>query len=66
MDDAHSLLDFPFTKNIAFMPGNEGTGLSKKQKEAADLFVFIPQVCIHAYIHIHVILQNSKDWLSNK
>lgn len=30
-------------ESVAFMPGNEGTGLSKQQKAVCDGFVYIPQ-----------------------
>ena len=31
--------------SIAFMPGNEGSGLNSKQKAACNSLVYIPQVC---------------------
>eukprot|EP00924_Labyrinthula_sp_SR-Ha-C_P005169 snap_masked-scaffold_1-processed-gene-23.53-mRNA-1 protein AED:0.02 eAED:0.02 QI:0/-1/0/1/-1/1/1/0/213 len=39
-----SILESPFEegKDVAFMLGNEGTGLNQKQKEACDYFVYIP------------------------
>ncbi|KAM0948593.1 putative tRNA (guanosine(18)-2'-O)-methyltransferase [Dioscorea sansibarensis] len=33
----------PFTKSTAFLLGNEGTGLSEKECEICDFFVYIPQ-----------------------
>lgn len=33
----------PFKKNTAFLLGNEGTGLSAKECEICDFFVYIPQ-----------------------
>ncbi|KAL5720151.1 hypothetical protein ACHQM5_012845 [Ranunculus cassubicifolius] len=33
----------PFTKSTAFLLGNEGTGLSAKECEICDFFVYIPQ-----------------------
>lgn len=42
-ETARSLLNFPFTTAIAFMPGNEGTGLNNKQREVSDSFIYIPQ-----------------------
>ena len=34
----------PFSRSTAFMMGNEGSGLSAKQMQACDAFVYIPQV----------------------
>lgn len=34
---------YPFTGNVAFMFGNEGGGLSQKQREICSGFVYIPQ-----------------------
>ncbi|KAM7279627.1 hypothetical protein ACFE04_006761 [Oxalis oulophora] len=33
----------PFKKSTAFLMGNEGTGLSSKELEICDFFVYIPQ-----------------------
>ena len=38
-----SILENPFEQSIALMPGNEGTGLSSRQKSVVDYFVYIPQ-----------------------
>lgn len=45
MSESISVCEFPFNifPSIAFMPGNEGTGLSAKQKSACDKFIYIPQ-----------------------
>lgn len=41
---AQSVHEFQFPKiGFALMPGNEGTGLSEKQKNLVDYFVFLPQ-----------------------
>ena len=32
-----------FKQGVAIMPGNEGSGLSSKQKDLCDALVFIPQ-----------------------
>ncbi len=67
MSDAKSLLDEPFAGlmdggGVAFMPGNEGTGLSEVQKGACTGFVYIPQygsgtaslnVCVASTIVMH-------------
>jgi tRNA G18 (ribose-2'-O)-methylase SpoU len=38
-----SIIENPFEVSIALMPGNEGTGLSDRQKSVVDYFVYIPQ-----------------------
>lgn len=43
MTEAVSFLQDPFTHPIAFMPGNEGTGLNGPQRDACNAFVYIPQ-----------------------
>ncbi|GMI70361.1 hypothetical protein like AT4G15520 [Hibiscus trionum] len=40
---AFSITDHPFKKSTAFLLGNEGTGLSAKECEICDFFVYIPQ-----------------------
>lgn len=42
-DGAFSITDHPFKKSTAFLLGNEGTGLSAKECEICDFFVYIPQ-----------------------
>ncbi|XP_051152888.1 uncharacterized protein LOC127266617 [Andrographis paniculata] len=42
-DDAVAVNKHPFTKSTAFLLGNEGTGLSAKECEICDFFVYIPQ-----------------------
>ncbi|URE33764.1 SpoU rRNA Methylase family [Musa troglodytarum] len=42
-DGALSIADHPFRKSTAFLLGNEGTGLSAKECEICDFFVYIPQ-----------------------
>ena len=42
-------------RGVALMPGNEGTGLSKQQKEACESFVYIPQLGAGtASLNVHV------------
>lgn len=45
MPQAKSILNDPFQEGVcvAFMPGNEGDGLSNRQKEMCDEYVYIPQ-----------------------
>ncbi|XP_047334319.1 putative TrmH family tRNA/rRNA methyltransferase [Impatiens glandulifera] len=42
-DDAVAVNQQPFKKSTAFLLGNEGTGLSAKECEMCDFFVYIPQ-----------------------
>ncbi|XP_059427974.1 uncharacterized protein LOC132161795 [Corylus avellana] len=42
-DTAMAVNQHPFKKSTAFLLGNEGTGLSAKECEICDFFVYIPQ-----------------------
>ncbi|XAR54608.1 tRNA (guanosine(18)-2'-O)-methyltransferase [Bertholletia excelsa] len=42
-DNAVAVNQHPFKKSTAFLLGNEGTGLSAKECEICDFFVYIPQ-----------------------
>ncbi|PON80235.1 tRNA/rRNA methyltransferase [Parasponia andersonii] len=42
-DGAMAVNHHPFKKSTAFLLGNEGTGLSAKECEICDFFVYIPQ-----------------------
>ncbi|KAL3505821.1 hypothetical protein ACH5RR_031203 [Cinchona calisaya] len=42
-DDAVAVNQHPFKRNTAFLLGNEGMGLSAKECEICDFFVYIPQ-----------------------
>uniref|UniRef100_A0A5B7BNI2 tRNA/rRNA methyltransferase SpoU type domain-containing protein n=1 Tax=Davidia involucrata TaxID=16924 RepID=A0A5B7BNI2_DAVIN len=42
-DSAVAVNQHPFKKSTAFLLGNEGTGLSAKECEICDFFVYIPQ-----------------------
>ncbi|KAJ4722303.1 tRNA/rRNA methyltransferase [Melia azedarach] len=42
-DNAVSVTQHPFKKSTAFLLGNEGMGLSAKECEICDFFVYIPQ-----------------------
>ncbi|WVZ96207.1 hypothetical protein U9M48_041874 [Paspalum notatum var. saurae] len=42
-DDAKPVTAHPFRRSTAFLFGNEGTGLSQKEYEICDFFVYIPQ-----------------------
>ena len=54
LDTAVSLTSHPFTSSTAFMFGNEGGGLSPRQREACDLFVYIPQYATGGMASINV------------
>ncbi|BBM98925.1 hypothetical protein MPTK1_1g17240 [Marchantia polymorpha subsp. ruderalis] len=43
VEGAQAVNNHPFRRSTAFMLGNEGTGLSKKEMEVCDFFVYIPQ-----------------------
>ena len=58
------------TKRIAFMPGNEGTGLSQTQKDICDKFVVIPHYgTATASLNVHVatclVLYRYNSYLKN-
>ncbi|KAL5984008.1 hypothetical protein ACLOJK_018110 [Asimina triloba] len=42
-DGAFAVSKHPFKKSTAFLLGNEGSGLSAKECEICDFFVYIPQ-----------------------
>lgn len=42
-DNAVAVNQHPFKRSTAFLLGNEGTGLSAKECEICDFFVYIPQ-----------------------
>ncbi|XP_010551038.1 PREDICTED: uncharacterized protein LOC104821758 [Tarenaya hassleriana] len=42
-EGAVAVNEHPFKRNTAFLLGNEGTGLSSKECEICDFFVYIPQ-----------------------
>ncbi|CAN6459040.1 unnamed protein product [Victoria cruziana] len=42
-DGAKPVHEHPFKRSTAFILGNEGTGLSSKECEICDFFVYIPQ-----------------------
>lgn len=69
MDGARSVLDNPFEGSVAFMPGNEGTGLSRRQKEISNSFIYIPQygdgtASLNVYVATTLILHRYNLWLS--
>lgn len=53
-ENAKSINDYPFKGNVAFMFGNEGGGLSMKQREVCSGFVYIPQYAAGGMASINV------------
>ena len=52
------------------MPGNEGTGLSVKQKSVCDYFIFIPQygngtASLNVNVATSIILHRFQVWDTN-
>jgi tRNA G18 (ribose-2'-O)-methylase SpoU len=43
LEIANNISEYSYKGKIAFMPGNEGTGMSDKQKHICDEFVYISQ-----------------------
>lgn len=69
MEGARSVLENPFTQSIAFMPGNEGTGMSSAQKSVCDSFVYIPQygsgtASLNVYVATTLIMHRYCLWKS--
>ena len=69
MDTAISVDAEPFFARIAFMPGNEGTGLSDTQKRACDGYVIIPQygkasASLNVHIAACIVLYRYVAWAS--
>lgn len=67
IEGAQSVMDDPFTHSIAFMPGNEGTGLSKRQKSISNSFIYIPQygvgtASLNVYVATTIILHRFNLW----
>ena len=69
MEGAKSVLENPFHKSIAIMPGNEGAGLSPTQKELVDYCVFIPHygggtASLNVYIATTIVLHHYSLWFN--
>jgi tRNA G18 (ribose-2'-O)-methylase SpoU len=68
MDTAVSLTSLPFTQSTAFMFGNEGGGLSERQRGVCDKFTYIPQYAEGGMASINVacasavVLQTFAVW----
>ncbi|CAN1300712.1 23S rRNA (guanosine-2'-O-)-methyltransferase RlmB [Linum perenne] len=59
--------EHPFKKSTAFLLGNEGTGLSAKECEICDFFVYIPQygcgtVSLNVTVAASIVLHHFGVW----
>jgi len=57
----------PFTRDTAFMLGNEGSGMNEKQLAICDYFVYISQfghgtASLNVNVAAGVVLQRFDDW----
>lgn len=53
--EASPCTEFEFPSRVAIMPGNEGDGMSAKQMQLCDAFVYIPQYgTATASLNVHV------------
>ena len=66
LDEATSVYQVPFRGSTAFMLGNEGTGLSREQRNHCDWFLYIPQYGTGASLNVNVaagiILHRFAEW----
>lgn len=66
LDDAKSINDNPFSTATAFIVGNEGEGLSERQKSVCDFFVYIPQfgsaVSLNINLATGIVLHHFATW----
>lgn len=53
-ENSVSVEKFEFNMNCAFMFGNEGTGLSSKQREACNSLIYIKQYGLGASLNVNV------------
>lgn len=67
VDEAKPANSLPFRGNTAFMLGNEGQGLNKKQLSYCDSFVYIPQygpgtASLNVAVATSIVLHNFAIW----
>jgi tRNA G18 (ribose-2'-O)-methylase SpoU len=67
MNDASDVNEHPFTGDTAFLMGNEGTGLNKKQLEVCDRLVYIPQygggtASLNVCVAASILFQHFAAW----
>ena len=53
-NDAEPIHSHPFQGSTAFLPGNEGTGLTDSHRAVCDGFVYIPQYGTGASLNVNV------------
>ncbi|KAL8226690.1 hypothetical protein R6Q57_016522 [Mikania cordata] len=66
-DNATAVSSHPFRKSTAFLLGNEGSGLSAKEYEFCDYFVYIPQygcgtASLNVTVAASIILHHFAVW----
>ncbi|KAJ4804871.1 tRNA (Guanosine(18)-2'-O)-methyltransferase [Rhynchospora pubera] len=69
-EDAHPLIpqqSTPFRRSTAFLLGNEGTGLSPRECESCDFFVYIPQygpgtASLNVTVAASIVLHHFAAW----
>lgn len=66
-DGALPVSQHPFKRSTAFLLGNEGTGLSAKECEICDFFVYIPQygcgtASLNVTVAASIVLHHFGDW----
>ncbi|RYG60465.1 hypothetical protein EON64_19280 [archaeon] len=58
----------PLGAPLAFLPGNEGTGLTSRQRDKVDLFVFVPQFgqgTASLNVHVATTLVLHEVWMKS-
>ncbi|CAN6353708.1 unnamed protein product, partial [Urochloa humidicola] len=66
-EDAQPVTAHPFRRSTAFLFGNEGTGLSQKECEICDFFVYIPQygcgtASLNVTVAASIVLHHFAAW----
>ncbi len=65
-EDAKAVEQHPFSGSCAFLPGNEGHGLSTEQQSYCDDFVYIRQFGLGASLNVNVatgiVLHHFASW----
>lgn len=66
VDQAKPVVDHPFNGSTLFIVGNEGEGLSEKQKSFCDFFTYIPQfgnaVSLNINLATGIVLHHFATW----
>ncbi|CAB1117421.1 unnamed protein product [Ectocarpus sp. CCAP 1310/34] len=67
---ARNIDEEPFLGTCAFMPGNEGSGMSEQQKACCDSFVYISQhgggtASLNVAVAASIVLHRYAGWRSN-